>query len=170
MGISTHVMVYTGGSAATMGAGSGRLQFSGPLGAMDGVENWYLTFTPLLPGQTIDDVRHGDTPEYLQAGGRSDKMTLDIRRPGGGEQWGVASVRYVIGHAHEGNPPLDVAIELPNGPEFVSGPEVFTADEATEIFFTYFKTGNIPEGYVLRPVEGYSHDGRNIDLRGVSTT
>ncbi|QZH66705.1 hypothetical protein [Mycolicibacterium farcinogenes] len=169
MGIPTHVMEYTGGSAATMDGGAGRLQFRGPLGAMDGVENWYLTFSPLPPGQTIDDIRHGDTPEYLQAGGRADKMMLDMRRPGG-EQWGVAGVRYVIGHVHEGNPPLDVAIELPHGPEYVSAPEVFTSDEATEIFYTYYKTGDIPDGYVLRPVEGYTADGRNVDLRGVATT
>jgi hypothetical protein len=168
MSAKTHVMEYTGGSAATMGSGSSRLQFRGPLGAMDGVENWYLTFSPLPPGKTFEEVRHGDTPEYLQAGGRADKMTLDIRKPGG-EQWGVVGVRYVIGHAHDGNPPLDVPIELPRGPEFVSAPEVFTSDEATEIFFTYYKTGDIPEGYSLRVVEGYTPEGAPVDLRGIAS-
>ncbi len=153
MGIPTHVMEYTGGSAATMDGGSSRLQFRGPLGALDGVENWYLTFSPLPAGKSIEDIRHGETPEFLQAGGRADRLTLDIRKPGG-EQWGAVGVRYVIGHPHDGNPPIDVPIELPHGPEFVSAPEVFESEEAAEIFFAYYKTGDIPPGYVLRPVEG----------------
>lgn len=91
---------------------------------------------------------------------------LDIRKPGG-EQWGADWVRYFIGHPHEGEAPLDVPIELPRGPEYVSAAEVFEAEEAANIFFTYYKTGDIPPGYVLRPVEGYTANGGLIDLRAV---
>lgn len=166
MGVPTHVMEFSSGRATSKDGGSSLLQFVSPLRQLDGTERWFITVTPLLPGQTIDDVRHGDTPEYLQAGGRADRMTLDIRRPGG-EQWGVTGVRYVIGHPHEGTPPLDVAIDLPR-PEYVSAAEGFEAEEAGNIFFAYYRTGDIPPGYVLRPVEGYTADGDLVDLRTAS--
>ncbi len=165
MGVKTHVMVYTGGGASVMDGGAGPLQFRGPLGALDGVENWYVLFYPLPPGKTFEEVRGTELSNFLQAGGRAEAMTLDMRKPGG-QQWGVTEVRYVIGHPREGRAPLDVAIELPRGAETVSRAEVFDADEAADIFYTYYKTGDIPSGYVLRPVEGYSADGWR-DLRGV---
>lgn len=169
MGVPTHVMEFSSGRASTKDGGSSLLQFVSPLRQLDGTDRWFITFSPLLPGQTIEDVRHGDTPEYLQAGGRADKMMLDFRRPGG-EQWGVTGVRYVIGHEHDGNLPLDVAIDLPRGHEYVSAAEVFEAEEAGDIFFTYYQTGDLPPGYALRPVEGYTADGGLVDLRGTSAS
>ena len=59
-------------------------------------------------------------------------------------------------------------IELSDGAEMVSAPEVFTADEAAAIFYTYYRTGDIPPGYALRPVEGYTYAGDWRDLRGVT--
>lgn len=164
MGKRTHAMVYTGGSAATMGAGAGPLQFLGPLRALDGVENWYLTFYPIPEGKTFEEIRNQPAEQYIQAAGTADAMILDIRKPGGA-QWGAHWVRYMIGHQYEGNPPLDVAISLPKGPEFVSRPEVFDAEEAGKLFMSYHKTGDIPDGYALRPVEGYTAGGAIIDLR-----
>lgn len=166
MGVPTHVMVYTDGWAATMGDGSGPLQFLGPLRAFGTDGNWYVTFYRLPEGKSYEDVRGEVTTEYIQAAGDAAAMVLDIRKPGG-EQWGVSWVRYIIGHAHEGNPPLDVAIPLPNGAQMVSAPEVFAADEAAELFISYYRTGDIPAGYALRPVEGYTADGGVVDLRGV---
>lgn len=61
-----------------------------------------------------------------------------------------------------------MAIELPKGAEFVSAPEVFEAEEAAEIFIAYYRTGDIPPQYTLRPVEGYTVDGDLVDLRGVA--
>jgi hypothetical protein len=47
----------------------------------------------------------------------------------------------------------------------VSRYEVFDADEATELFYTYFNTGDIPGHYRLRPVDGYTESGAIFDLR-----
>lgn len=116
--------------------------------------------------------------------GSPDTLTVEIRKPGG-QQWDVDSVRYtighrrsgaeprakwvryIVGHEYEGAEPIDVAIDLPKGSETVSAPGVFGADEAGEIFFSYYKIGDIPTGYVLRPVEGYTADHEIVDLRGV---
>lgn len=165
MGVPTHVMVYTGGMAATMDDGSGPLQFLGPLRAFGQDGNWYLVFYRLPDGKSYEDVRGEATTEYIQAAGDADAMAVEVRKRGGA-QWGAHWVRYVIGRAHTGNPPLDVPIVLPKGDQMVSAAEVFTADEAAQLFIAYYKTGDIPDDYVLRPVEGYTEDGRLVDVAG----
>jgi hypothetical protein len=164
MGRPTHAMVYTGGSAATMGAGAGPLQFLGPLRQLNGADRWYLTFYALPEGKRFEDVRNHVTEQYLQAAGRADAMMLDIRKAGG-SQWGANWVRHVIGHPHPGGQPMDVAISMPRGDEMFSVAEVFGAEEAAQLFMSYHRTGDVPSGYALRPVEGYTADGGIIDLR-----
>jgi hypothetical protein len=168
MGVQTHAMIYTGGMAATMGAGAGPLQFLGPLGAFGKDGNWYLIFYRLPDGKSFEEVRNQATTEYIQAAGNADAMVVEIRKPGG-EQWGADWVRYVVGHEHEGKPPLDVAIPLPKGDQMISHHEVFDADEAGKLFMSYHKTGDIPSGYVLRAVEGYTASGDLIDLRDTAS-
>lgn len=167
MGVQTHVMEFSSGSASTKGGGSSRLQFVSPLRRLNGAERWFLLLYPLPAGKRYEEVRNEATEQYVQAAGSAEAMVLDIRKPGG-QQWGADWVRYIIGHQHEGNPPLDVPIELPRAAETISRPEVFEAEEAGDIFFTYYKTGDIPPGYVLRPVEGYTRDGNLIDLRAAA--
>ncbi|MGK2853895.1 MAG: hypothetical protein ACSLE3_07280 [Microbacteriaceae bacterium] len=165
MGVATHVMQFSSGWASTKGSGSSRLQFVSPLRQLNGVERWFVTFYALPAGRSYDDVRYEETPEYIQAGGRAERLMLDIRKCGD-NQWGADAVRYVIGHALDEHLPLDVPIELTRGPEFVSAAEVFEAEEAADIFYAYYQTGDIPPGYVLRPVEAYT-DGRIVDLRSI---
>ena len=47
----------------------------------------------------------------------------------------------------------------------MSQPEVFEANEAAELFFAYYTVGDIPAQYAPRPVEGWTADGTNVDLR-----
>ncbi|WP_301121588.1 hypothetical protein [Mycolicibacterium fortuitum] len=168
MGVPTHVMEFSSGWATTKGGGSSRLQFVSPLRQLNGTERWFITFYALPTGRSYEEVRDQTTEEYIQAGGRAEAMMLDIRKPGGAQR-GADWVRYVIGHQHAANLPIDVPIELPKGTEFISAAEVFEAEEAGDIFFTYYKTGDIPEGYALRAVEGYTANGDTIDLRGATS-
>lgn len=163
MGKPTHAMAFSSGAASTKGGGSGRLQFLGPLRRLDGSERWFVTFYPLPEGRRFEEVRNEVTEEYIQAAGTADAMMLDIRKPGG-VQWGADWVRYFIGHPVGHGALPDVAISLPKGDEFISGSEVFAADEAADIFLAYYTTGDIPPGYVLRPVEGYTRSGDIIDV------
>ena len=170
MGVPTHVMEYTSGSALAMDGGAGWLQFFGPLNMLGKKGNWYVVFFALPEGISYDEMRTkkiGAT-EYVQAAGTAEKMAVEIRKLGG-EQWGAKWVRYGIGHPHDGLAPVDVPLELPNGTEFISAPEVFAAEEAAQVFMSYYNAGAIPDEYVLRPIEGYDVDGRLIDLRGVSS-
>ncbi|SKT55700.1 Uncharacterised protein [Mycobacteroides abscessus subsp. massiliense] len=169
MGVPTHVMIYSGRNVAEMDGGAGPLQFLGPLGAFGQNDNWSLLFYTLPEGKEYKDVANEATTEYLQAAGHSPSaITIEIRKPGG-EQWGAQWVRYVLGHQHDGDAPLDVAIQLPHGAEYVSRPEVFSSEEAADIFISYYETGAIPNGYALRPVEGYTAAGSPVDLRDLST-
>jgi hypothetical protein len=147
-----------------MGSGAGPLQFAGPLSVLNGSERWYILFYALPPGKTYEDLAGVHALEYLQAAGSSDAMTVEICKPGG-QPWGAQRVRYTIGHLHDGDQALDVPIKLPRGTQMVSRSEVFGADEAAELFIAYYKSGDIPPGYTLRPVEGYTADGRLIDLK-----
>ena len=167
MGVPTHVMEYTGGSAMAMGGGSGWLQFFGPLNMLGKNGNWYVIFFALPDGVSYDQMRAEKigANEYVQAAGTAEKMAVEVRKLGG-EQWGAKWVRYGIGHPHDGVAPVNVPLELPNGTEMISAPEVFAAEEAAKIFISYYKTGAIPGEYVLRPIEGYDADGRLIDLLG----
>lgn len=163
MGVPTHVMEYNGRIAATIGRDAGPLQFAGPLRALDGSEQWSVVLYPLPPGKSYEDVANLPTPEYLQAAGEAERMVVELRKAGGA-QWGADWVRYIVGHPHDRNAPVDVAIKLPDTTEIVSQPEVFDAEEAVQLFMTYHRTGDIPPGYVLRPVEGYTTDGGLIKL------
>ena len=96
-------------------------------------------------------------------------ITVEIRKPGG-QQWGMEWVRYVVGHPHDGEAPIDVPIELPKNTDMISRAEVFEAEEAADLFISYYKTGDIPAGYALRPVEGYKADGDIVNWRQQNVT
>jgi hypothetical protein len=102
--------------------------------------------------------------QHIQAAGRADAMTVEICKAGGA-QWGVDWVRYVVGHPHPDDAPLDVPIVLPHSTEMRSRYEIFDADEAAQLFFSYYNTGDIPSTCTLRPEQGFTRDGGNIDLR-----
>ena len=163
----THVVKYDGGVfAISIGSNADRSEFADPLSRLNGTKPWALTLFALPDGldhgAMIAAGREADA--YLQAGGSANAMTVQIRKPGG-QQWDVESVRYIVGRPHKAPEALDVPIALPRSVEMVGRSEVFGADEAADLFFGYYRTGNIPASYVLRPVEGYTADGHNIDLR-----
>ncbi len=70
----------------------------------------------------------------------------------------------MVGHPHAGIEPRDVPIRLAQGVKLIGRSQVFGADEAAALFFAYYQTGEIPDGYALQPVEGYRSDGTAVDL------
>ncbi|CPR69811.1 Uncharacterised protein [Mycobacteroides abscessus] len=162
----THVLTYHGGvQTAEISARKDISTFLNPLRHFNGDDRWGLGLAPLPPDKSYSDMlRAGElSAEYIQAGGLPDALTVEIRKPGG-EQWGAKWVRYTIGHPHSGTEPLDVPIRVAGGVKMISRSQVFDADEAAELFFAYYKTGDIPPGYVLQPIEGYRADGSVADV------
>lgn len=164
---TTHVLKYDGG-LFTMEIGDGRdiSLFRDTLRRFNGTKPWALTLIPLPDAMDYGEMLAAgqEATEYLQAGGSADAMTVQLRKRGG-QQWGVEWVRYIVGRLHDGHPELDVAIKLPRSTEFISAPEAFGADEAAELFLSFYNTGDIPQHYALRPVEGWTAGGANVDLR-----
>jgi hypothetical protein len=162
----THVIEYDGGVLVQeIGGHRDVSTFANPLRRFNGRDQWALTLFALPDDMTYDQMQAAkrEPTEYLQAGGTPDTVTMEIRKPGG-HQRGANWVRYAVGHPHDGNPPLDVPIQLPHSTQMISKPEVFTADEAAELFHSYYVTGDLPSKYALRPIEGYSDDGAYLAI------
>lgn len=166
MAVDTHVLESGSGMIVAFDGYRDISQFADRLRRFNGTSRFALNLWALPPDMDYRQAASAglDGLEYIQAAGRSDAMTVEMRKPGG-KQWGADWVRYVVGHPHDGDVPLDVPIKLPNSTEMISRPEVFDADEAAQLFYSYYKNGDIPPGYVLRPVEGFTRDGGTIDLR-----
>lgn len=166
MAVATHVLQYSSGNILMFSSDADINKFARPLHAFDGADRYALVLWALPPGMDYDQaVAAGlDGKEYIQAAGRADAMTVEICKADG-SQWGVDRVRYVIGHPHQSDATLDTPIALPHSTEMRSRHEIFEADEAAQLFFNYYKTGDIPSGYTLRPEQGFTRDGGNIDLR-----
>jgi hypothetical protein len=164
--VDTHVMEYDGGELIVVSDSYRDIsKFARVLHGLNGTDRFALSLWALPPGMdNRQAVAAGLDREYIQAAGRADALTAEICKPGG-EQWGVDWVRYVIGHPHDGDAPLDVPIVLPRSTEMRSRFEIFNADEAAQLFFSYYKTGDIPTSYALRAEQGFTRTGGNIDLR-----
>ena len=161
-----HVITYDGGVLVSeIGGGRDISTFSLPLHYLNGDDQWSLGLAPIPPGKKYSEMlKAGElSTQYLQAAGVPDTLTVEIRKPGG-QQWGVDSVRYTVGHPHSSTQPLDVPIQLAHGVKMISRAQVFAADEAAKLFFSYYTTGDIPGGYELQLVEGYRSDGTTVDL------
>ncbi|SKM37740.1 Uncharacterised protein [Mycobacteroides abscessus subsp. abscessus] len=162
----THILSYDGGLVvAQLPAGCDVSTFSNPLRHFDGDEQWGLGLAPIPAGKTYDEMLDAGelSTEYIQAAGLPDAMTVEIRKSGG-QQWGAEWVRYTVGHPHAGTEPLDVPIQLAHGVKMIARCQVFDADEAAQLFFAYYRTGDIPNCYGLQPIEGYRADGSAVHL------
>ncbi|CDO08067.1 MULTISPECIES: hypothetical protein [Mycolicibacterium] len=162
----THVVTYDGGTqTAEISARKDISAFLNPLRHFNGKDQWALGLAPIPAGTTYGEMLQAGelSTEYIQAAGLPDAMTVEIRKPGGYE-WGATWVRYTIGRPHSGTEPFDVPIRLAHSVKLISRSQVFDADEAAELFFAYYKTGDIPVGYELQPIEGYRADGTIITL------
>ncbi len=135
------------------------------LSSMDGTDPWAVVLTARPPAGAPDD---HSTSLYMQAAGTAEAMVLEFCRPGGTEL-GAGSVRSVVGRPNTGQDPPGVEIRLPRTTERIAQHEVFTADEAAELFESFYRTDSIADGYLLRPVEGYLADGTRVDLRDTTT-
>ncbi|MFV8174957.1 hypothetical protein [Mycolicibacterium peregrinum] len=134
------------------------------LRSLDGADPWAIVLSARPPRGVPADF---STSLYLQAAGTAEAMEIEFCRPGGADI-GAVSVRSVVGHAHSGPAERDVDIVLPRSVQTISRHEVFSADEAADMFERFYRTDTIGDGYTLRPVEGYTAEGGYIDMRGAT--
>uniref|UniRef100_UPI00261400D6 hypothetical protein n=1 Tax=Microbacterium sp. TaxID=51671 RepID=UPI00261400D6 len=122
------------------------LRFS--LNRMNGTSFWAYSLWRAPEGSDLlDDIPLSD--EYLQSAGSADALTIEVRVLGDdGEPH-----QYVVGKPGEkptGAPSEVIRWDDGRHSTTVYPNEVFTADEAAEVFYAYFLTDEVAEPYVLR--------------------
>lgn len=86
---------------------------------------------------------------FMQAAGSAEKMTVEVRLPGPDGK----SHLYTVGRPEPTND-ADTLIPISSTREVkVFSNEVFTADEAAVIFYTYYLTEAVSQPYVLRELD-----------------
>ncbi|UIN31295.1 hypothetical protein [Microbacterium binotii] len=118
------------------------------LGLLHAGKRSTFTLAPVPDGvEVLRFIRSGGSDVFLQCAGTGDQLTIEWRRR---EDDGETKL-YTLGHSERRAPEL-VTIEFFHGERStqVHPDEVFSADEAVEIFYTYLQTGTIPSVYALR--------------------
>lgn len=114
---------------------------------LDGDARWSYSLARAPLGKDIDEIGPDWPRSFIQAGGTADRLSLEVRyvEDDGKER------QYVVGRPggdYTGEPSETVLI---GGNEFQVYPnEVFTADQATDVFYGYFQTDRVPDTYPLR--------------------
>jgi hypothetical protein len=119
------------------------------LGRLDGSKLFSLLLWKLPPGKSLDETKpRRDSTEYIQCAGSADRMTVEVRRVTGGN-----AEHFVVGHGPNGeNRGIEETIDWDGVATVIAPNEVFSAEGAAELFFSYYRTGWLPSKYVLRPL------------------
>lgn len=125
------------------------IQFS--LKRMNGTSFWAYSLWRAPEGSDLlDDIPLSD--EYVQAAGSADALTLEVRVL---SEDGLAH-QFVIGKPDgrsEGEPSEVIRWDDGRHSSVVHRHEVFSAEEAAEVFYAYFLTDAVPEQYTLRELD-----------------
>jgi hypothetical protein len=114
---------------------------------LDGEGRWSYTLARAPFGLDIDEIGSDWPRSFLQAGGRAGRLIMEVRyvEDDGKER------QYAVGRPggdYAGEPSETVRV---GGNEFRVYPgEVFTAEEATDVFYGYFQSDRVPDVYPLR--------------------
>lgn len=127
-----------------------RDQIGRVLGLLDGDKRWAYSLWRAPKGLNIDEIDRDQYPQaYLQSAGTAQAMTIEVRYI---EADGIAR-QYVVGRA-PGDYAIEPSVRIPynNGSRHLDlyPNEVFTSEEATEIYYQYFLTDRVPDQYLLR--------------------
>lgn len=118
------------------------------LNRLNGSNFWaYSLWRAPADADLLDDIPVSD--EYLQSAGTAQALTIEVRFL---DDHGVAH-QYTVGKAGAeltGEPTETIRWDEGRRSVKVYPHEVFTADEAAEVFYAYFLTDEVSGPYVLR--------------------
>lgn len=125
------------------------LRFS--LNRMNGASFWAYSLWRAPEGaDLLEDIPLSD--EYLQSAGSAEALTVEVRVL---DDDGVAH-QYVVGKEGgepQGEPTQVIRWDDGRHSTTVYPHEVFTADEAADVFYAYFLTDEVPATYTLRELD-----------------
>ena len=123
---------------------------AGALSRMNGDRFWGFSIWPIPQGQVWPDVDM-DHPEFLQSAGDASCMSVELREL---DADGVPH-QYVVGQpgtTHQGE--RTETVTWAGGHQLHVYPgEVYTSEEAAPVYLSYYDTGTVPAGYVLRELD-----------------
>lgn len=154
--ISTHRVTYSDRLKVFIGPSERVQNFLRPMRKFDGHHRYSLCLSRLpkpMPASEIPaSVSAGPGSDYLHCMGSADALVLELHTTVDGQPR-----RYTVGGQDSyraGDPELAIVIQHGEHILEVHPDEIFTADEAAEIFTTYYRTGDIPAELGLREQGG----------------
>lgn len=121
------------------------------LNRLNGTSFWaYSLWRAPEDADLLEDIPLSD--EYMQSAGTAEALTVEVRVV---DENGTAH-QYTVGKP--GGTPVGAPTEVIRWDEgrhstTVHPNEVFTADEAADLFYAYFQTDEVPESYTLRELD-----------------
>ncbi|GAA2935541.1 hypothetical protein GCM10010458_19140 [Microbacterium luteolum] len=121
------------------------------LNRLNGTSFWaYSLWRAPADADFLEDIPVSD--EYMQSAGTAGALTVEVRVL---DENGVAH-QYTVGKP--GETPTGAPAEIIRWDEgrhstAVYPHEVFTADEAADLFYAYFQTDEVPDSYTLRELD-----------------
>ncbi|KYJ99007.1 hypothetical protein M4D51_04145 [Microbacterium sp. p3-SID338] len=118
------------------------------LEALDGLETFtYIIWRGSDPTSIVGfESKPGGS--FMQAAGSADQMTVEVRLAGPDGQTHL----YTVGRPEPADETTLIPISQTRAVRVFSN-EVFTADEAAVIFYTYYLTDAVAQPYVLRELD-----------------
>ncbi|SDR85821.1 hypothetical protein [Microbacterium paraoxydans] len=118
------------------------------LGHLDGQEKFtYVIWRAPNPESIIVTPQDGGDG-FMQAAGSADQMTVEVRLPAPDGETHL----YTVGRPEPADGTTLIPISQTRAVRVFSN-EVFTADEAAVIFYTYYLTDAVAQPYVLRELD-----------------
>ncbi|MDY0984442.1 hypothetical protein SOM10_11085 [Microbacterium sp. CFBP9023] len=119
------------------------------LGHLDGDGKYtYIIWPGSDPSSTIG-FRVPADDSFMQAAGSADAMTVEVRLPGPDGE----SHLYSVGRPEPADGTTTLIPISDDRAVRVFSNEIFTADEAAVIFYTYYLTDAVSQPYVLRELD-----------------
>lgn len=119
------------------------------LGHLDGAEKYTFSIWRGADPTNIVGFREPANDYFIQAAGSADAMTVEVRLPGPDGEGHL----YTVGRPDPANRTTTLIPISDKRAVRVFSNEVFTADEAAVIFYTYFLTDAVSQPYVLRELD-----------------
>ncbi|WP_433658846.1 hypothetical protein ACQPW1_42175 [Nocardia sp. CA-128927] len=149
--ITTHRVTYSDRLKLFIGAGETIDNFLRPLRRLDGHHRYSVQLTrlpaPMRSADISPAISSAPGQNYLLCTGSADALVVELRTVVDG-----VAHRSTVGRSadHTGEP--DICVQVPESmpAPWIYPDEVFTAEDAAEIFAVYFRTGTVPPGLALR--------------------
>ncbi|WP_280308956.1 hypothetical protein [Nocardia abscessus] len=152
--VSTHRVTYSDRLKVFLGRGEALDSFLRPLRRLDGFHRYSVNMTrlaePMRPADIDPAISSAPGREYLQCTGSADALTVEMRTAVNGTPH-----RFTVGLPGDriGTPAVEVPVPVGLPTPRVYPDEVFTAEQAAEIFTAYFETDAVPPHLQLRETD-----------------